>query len=294
VTLLNPPSHLLGRANAILSTTSVPYVVEDFPGPLSIKWMAAGWGAWKTESGYHRVDPSCYLVLNHGHVYSLSIETHEPRETFCPFFADGFVEDAHAALTVRVPSLLDEPDGRVRPGAAFSEHVRPADDGVITELRRMRAGLRSGVASTTWLEDRFHGLAECLLLAQQGVRRQVAAVPAVRAGTREELFRRLCRGRDYLHASFAERLTLTAIAREACLAPHHFHRLFRGAFGKTPHDYLIGLRIARARTLLQGTELPVTEICFEVGFESLGSFSALFHREVGVSPTTFRRRARLN
>ena len=89
-------------------------------------------------------------------------------------------------------------------------------------------------------------------------------------------------------------MTLDAIAREAFLAPHHFHRLFRGAFGKTPHDYLVGLRIARARTLLEGTELPVTQICFEVGFESLGSFSALFHREVGVSPTSFRRRARLN
>ena len=126
MTLLNPPSQLLGRANAILSTTSVPYVVEDFPGPLSIKWMAAGWGIWRTDSGFYRVDPGCYLVLNRGHVYSLSIDTKERRETFCPFFAAGFVEDAHAALTSRVPSLLDEPHGRAHPDATFSEHVRPS------------------------------------------------------------------------------------------------------------------------------------------------------------------------
>ena len=294
MTLLNPPSHLLGRVNAIMSTTSVPYVVDDFPGALSIKWMAAGWGIWETDSGYYRVDPTCYLVLNHGHVYTLSIETDEPREAFCPFFAAGFVEGAHAALTARVPSLLDDPDGLARSGIMFSEHLRPVDDGVMAELRRMRAGVKSGVASTAWLEDRFHGLAERLLLAQQNVRRQVATVPAVRAGTREELYRRLCQGRDHLHASFSERLTLAAIAREACLAPHHFHRLFRRAFGKTPHDYLVGLRIARARTLLSTTEIPITEICFEVGFESLGSFSALFHREAGASPTAFRRIARSN
>jgi AraC-like DNA-binding protein len=275
-----------------MSTTAVPYVVDDFPGALSIKWMAAGWGIWETDSGYYRVDPTCYLVLNHGHVYSLSIDTKEPREAFCPFFATGFVENVRAALTAQARSLLDEPYGPARPEVTFWEHIRPIDDGVVDALRAMRAGVQSGAVSTEWLEDRFHRLAEILLLAQQSVRRQVAAIPAVRAGTREELYRRLCRGRDYLHAGFAERLTLAAIAREACLAPHHFHRLFRGAFGRTPHDYLIGLRIARARTLLAATETPITEICFAVGFESLGSFSALFRREVGASPTSFRHAAR--
>ena len=146
MTLLNPPSQLLGRANAILSTTSVPYVVEDFPGPLSIKWMAAGWGIWRTDSGFYRVDPGCYLVLNRGHVYSLSIDTKERRETFCPFFAAGFVEDAHAALTSRVPSLLDEPHGRAHPDATFSEHVLLVNPGSPTLPARRRAGM-SGTAA---------------------------------------------------------------------------------------------------------------------------------------------------
>lgn len=292
--LLNPPSHRLGRQNAIMSTTSVPYVVDDFPGSLSIKWMAAGWAVWRTDAGSYRIDPASYLVLNHARVYSLTIDTSEPREAFCPFFAMGFVEDVHAALTSRASSLLDEPYGATRAAAMFPEHVHPADDGVVTELRRLRAGIRVGVTSAEWTEDRFHALAERLLLAQQEVRQQVAAVPAVRTGTREELYRRLCRGRDFLHSSFAEPLTLAIIAREACLAPHHFHRLFRGVFGKTPHDYLVGLRIGRARTLLCVTELSVTEICFEVGFESPGSFSALFRREVGLSPIAYRRRARSN
>lgn len=277
-----------------MSTTSVPYVVEDFAGSLSVKWMAGGWGLWETDGGRYRVDPECYLVLNHGRAYSLLIDTDEPREAFCPFFAAGFVEGAHAGMTAGVPALLDAPFDGARSSVTFAEHLRPADDGVISALRRMRAGVRSGEASALWLEDRFHDLAERLLLAQQAIRREVAAVPAVRAATREELFRRLCRGRDFLHASFAEPLTLRRIAREACLAPHHFHRRFRAAFGQTPHDYLVRLRLARARALLRATEMPVTEVCLEVGFESLGSFSALFHRHVGVSPTAYRRRMRSN
>jgi AraC-like DNA-binding protein len=158
----------------------------------------------------------------------------------------------------------------------------------------MRDGFRRGVATSAWLDDQFSVLAERLLLAQRDVRRQIASVPAARPATRAELYRRLCRGRDYLHASFAESLTLAAVAREACLAPHHFHRLFRRVFGRTPHDYLLELRIARARTLLSQTERAVGEICLDVGFESFGSFSARFRREVGVSPTVFRRRAGRN
>jgi transcriptional regulator GlxA family with amidase domain len=66
--------------------------------------------------------------------------------------------------------------------------------------------------------------------------------------------------------------------------------LFRGAFDATPHQYLTRRRIERARDLLAGTDLDVTEICFAVGFQSLGSFSALFHRCVGHAPTTYRAR----
>jgi AraC-like DNA-binding protein len=294
VALLNPPGHALGRVNAIRATTSIPYRVEAFPGALSIKWMPAGWAVWRTRAGAYRVDPSAYLVLDHGRVYSLTIDTPEPRESFCPFFATGFVEDVHRALTAPPAALLDDPfDGPSAP-ITFAEHLRPADDRVTPQLHRMRDGFRRGVATSAWLDDQFSVLAERLLLAQRDVRRQIASVPAARPATRAELYRRLCRGRDYLHASFAESLTLAAVAREACLAPHHFHRLFRRVFGRTPHDYLLELRIARARTLLSQTERAVGEICLDVGFESFGSFSARFRREVGVSPTVFRRRAGRN
>jgi AraC family transcriptional regulator len=291
--LLNPPGHALGRVNAIRATTSIPYVVEAFPGPLSIKWMPAGWAVWRTRAAAHRVDPSSYLVLDHGSVYSLTIDTPEPRESFCPFFATGFVEGVHRALTAHAPTLLDDPFAEA-PARTFAEHLRPADDYVTPQLHRMRDGVRRGLATRAWLDDQFAVLAERLLLAQQDVRRQIAGVPAARPATRAELYRRLCRGRDYLHASFAESPTLAAVAREACLAPHHFHRLFRRVFGRTPHDYLLDLRIARARTLLAETERAVGDICLDVGFESLGSFSSRFRREVGVSPTAFRRRTRRN
>ena len=105
----------------------------------------------------------------------------------------------------------------------------------------------------------------------------------------EDSFARLIRARDAIHARYAEPLSLDHLAREAALSPFHFLRLFRRAFGETPHQYLTRVRIEAAKKLLLA-DAPVTAVCFEVGFQSLGSFSALFARRVGAPPTAFRRR----
>lgn len=104
-----------------------------------------------------------------------------------------------------------------------------------------------------------------------------------------DVFRRLCRARDYIHASFAEPLSLPHIAKRAGLSPCHFLRMFTRAFGETPKECVTRARLARAKRLLMAEHLPVTEVCLEIGFQSLGSFSALFSREFGVSPSAYRR-----
>jgi len=94
----------------------------------------------------------------------------------------------------------------------------------------------------------------------------------------EDLLRRLCRARDAIHERSNEALTLDHLARAAGLSRFHFLRSFREAFSATPHQYLTRVRLHRARQLLLEERASVTEVCFEVGFQSLGSFSALFRR----------------
>jgi len=88
--------------------------------------------------------------------------------------------------------------------------------------------------------------------------------------------------------NYAAPLDLDRIAAEACLSPYHFLRLFKQAFNRTPHRYLTERRIRRAKELLANGSLTVTEVCFEVGFESLGSFSSLFRKHAGRSPVDYR------
>ena len=136
--------------------------------------------------------------------------------------------------------------------------------------------------------SRFHELAEVLLRAESSWQRAAARVPAARAATRDELWRRLHRARDFVHAHATAELDLQRVAKAACLAPHHFHRLYRATFGETPHRTVTRLRLERAMELLRRPDASVTRVCFEVGYSSPGSFSTLFRREMGISPAAYR------
>ena len=116
---------------------------------------------------------------------------------------------------------------------------------------------------------------------------QIVATPGVRpfdAGT----FGRLCRARDYLAAHYARPVFLAEAARQACLSPFYFNRLFTQSSNETPHEFVTRRRIERAKMPLLAGNHSVTEICFEVGYESLGSFSTRFSSLTGLSPAAFR------
>lgn len=98
----------------------------------------------------------------------------------------------------------------------------------------------------------------------------------------------LRRAHDLIDRDFAEALDLGDLAREAGYSKYHFARTFAAAYGETPRAYLTRRRVERAKNLLRTANLSVTEICFLVGFGSLGSFSALFRRLVGQSPSAYR------
>lgn len=103
--------------------------------------------------------------------------------------------------------------------------------------------------------------------------------------------RALHQAREFIDDHFSHPLDLDQISEHAHFSRYHFIRLFRRAYYETPHEYLTRRRIEKAKELLALSELSVTEICFEVGFESLGSFSALFHKMVGWSPSVYRARS---
>ena len=105
-------------------------------------------------------------------------------------------------------------------------------------------------------------------------------------------FRRLCQARERLATLEDEAVRIEDLAREAGLSPSHFIRQFDAVFGVTPHQFRMQVRLDAARELLATSGLSVTDVCMEVGFSSLGSFSDLFRRRVGEPPSAYQRRVR--
>jgi AraC-like DNA-binding protein len=101
------------------------------------------------------------------------------------------------------------------------------------------------------------------------------------------LYRRIVQAKLYIDAHYEEALNLDNISDEAWFSKFHFIRLFKKAYNSTPHQYLMKVRIERSRELLK-KGVPVSEACFAVGFESVSSFTALFKRLTGVTPSLYR------
>ncbi len=99
---------------------------------------------------------------------------------------------------------------------------------------------------------------------------------------------RLRRVRDRIDREYAQPLDVEALARDAHMSAGHFSREFKLAYGESPYSYLMTRRIERAMALLRRGDLSVTEVCFEVGCSSLGTFSTRFTELVGVPPSVYR------
>jgi AraC family transcriptional regulator len=285
----------------ILSTASNSYILYEKGysayhgegvGLLSIKSFFGGQAFYEVGRNRYVVGEGAHLVLNHGQPYSIRIDADTPMESFCLFFAEGFAEDVRQCLTTSDEHILSDPFKPPTTPLLFFEKTYPHDTFLSPAILHLRTRIESGHATRGWLEEQFHQMMQRLLHVHENVYQEVEALPAARPATREELYRRLQGARDYATALFNTPLTLAELADVACLSPNHLLRTFKQLFGQTPHQFITSKRLEEAQRLLLRTERSVTEICFAVGFESLGTFSWLFRRRCGVSPTEFRRQKR--
>jgi len=285
--LLNPPAADLPRCSALLFGVARNYKVNNHRTTLSLKSVRRGAALYTTRRGRYLVTTDTFLILNLGQQYALEFEGLETTETLCPFFQPGFLEHAVTSRSTSIQRQLDELDNG-QSSADFHEQLYPKTGRIDAILQALYEASRPGRACVSRVEDQFHELASALLELRVGVRAQIDQIPALRAATRDELYRRLHQGRDFVSSCFAQPITVAMAAQAAYLSPYHFHRMFKALFRQTPMQFLQERRLAAAARLLSNTDVSVTCICFAVGFESLGSFSWLFRKRFGCSPREFR------
>ena len=257
-------------------------------GLLSIKSFRHGSAYYKTDEGTFLVDDERFLVFNHEQDYEIIIDAAQPVNSFCVFFASDLAAQVQRSVKSATTQLLDDPDAPATAPPLFFERTYPHGDLLSPALARFREEYAAREPDPLWLDEQLCGLMEKLLLLHQSAVRESDALPSVRRATRLELYRRLHLARDYITACYDQPISLQAIAAVAGLSPNHLLRSFKALFGRTPYQMLIAERLRWARYLLAKTDLPITQICFDVGYESPGSFSTLFAQECGLSPQAFR------
>jgi AraC family transcriptional regulator len=283
------PTLLEKRSSYFLKTRARGFHGSSSGLHLSIKAAVAGKALYETNNGRYMPDQDAYLILNPGQPLSITVDENTDAIGLLIYFAEGFAGEIYRNLTATAGLLLDQPQMPVPAQLEFVQRLYSHDEILSPSLQLVSNALNNPGVEPAWYEEQLHRIMVQLIRVHLKVCKEIASLPALRPATREEIYRRVYRARDYMAASIDQPLSISEVARVACLSPNHFLRAFRQVFRTTPYQYLTDLRLTGAKQLLEKTDYPITEICFRVGFESLGSFSWLFHRRTGISPQSYRR-----
>ncbi len=229
------------------------------------------------------VTPQRYLILNDGQRHAQTVEEH--TDLLAVRFRTGLGAEVYTAAAAPDERQLEQPDYRLP--IEFYERTYPRDQRLSQMLGVLIAFIWSEVGQDP-LEQALQPILERLLFLHRNLEAEIERQPAAKRSTREELFRRLHVARDFIEASYLEDIDLRGIADVANLSPHHFLRLFKSSFQITPHQFVTKKRLELARMWLRDTDKDVTDVCFDLGFDSLGTFSRTFKARFGLPPSQYR------
>jgi AraC family transcriptional regulator len=284
---LDAPCPDVGWPNMLLVSDERQLEWPEHVAPLSFATFVRGRAAMRFASGAVDLVDGPYVAIARGERFSMTVDEAQATTSLHVFFMRGFVESVGAALVGPSAAILDdEPSASV--DLAFAHRLHFPDERLARLLHETARVIGERSYSCGWHEEIFHRLSEALVAAHTDAVARVSRLPALRATTRDELMIRIGRAVDLILSAYEMPLTLDAMARAACMSQYHFLRVFRAAFGITPHLYLTRVRLERARTLLATTSLPITMIAKRVGFDRHTSFTTLFRRHVGMAPVEYR------
>lgn len=271
----------------IMNATASSNWRPDIRGPLTLFVNLSG-TSYVTVEGYRApITEQLCLISNAGQYYSLEIDSPQPVETFNLHIGDLLLKQTLESLVLPPEQWLDGGE-RQRP-FYFPNRLEPCDQVLQRWMQRVRQ-LEATQTGNVELDSAMHDLLLWLLQQQSEIQTEINRLPALRQSTRTELYLRLNRARDCLLATH-ELLDLDSLAQAACLSKYHFLRLFKSAYGCTPHQFQLRLRMEKARRLLARTPMTIQAIAWQLGFEEVSSFSRQFHRQIGVYPSQYRQQA---
>jgi len=235
------------------------------------------------------IDSSTFLILNSSTAYKSYLKPGMESETLSIFFRNDFANDIIECNTRKHDWLLDNYPDIPERSFKFFEQSYAYDNSIKVILRNIYSLFSVDEVNKLLLNELFQQLVLYLISTQKSIKMNIENIDLVKKTTRLEIYRRLKLAKEFIDENFTDNIDIYTISQNANLSSFHFLRLFNQAFNITPHRYQVSRRLELAKQLLSGSELPVTQICFECGFESVSHFSRLFKSRFGVPPLKFRK-----
>lgn len=279
-------------ANVIIHAKANKVSYPEHWGPLSIKCAFKGKEFYKVNNCLYSVHDENYLVINDGNNYSSFIDSESEVKSFTINFSPLFVKE--------LIESINEPDEMQltnfnnfskRNQIEIIEKLYLHDNSISPLIFQMLALTEDDFDNNiNQIEELYFLLFERLLLEQKCIMTEIRNVQAVKLSTQMELYKRLCRAKDYINSCYEKEISLQDLANVCLLNKSYFLRQFKIYFKTTPHQYIISERMKAAKRLLEkDPSKPISKVCVEVGYTDICSFSRLFKSYYNSSPQKFQR-----
>lgn len=280
------------ESNVIIHAHSKTATFPEHWGSLSIKCAFGGQEFYASSNSLYAVDDDHYLIFNEGKYYSSWIDSEEDVESFTinftPAFANSFLHSAEASEM----NLLDDPFLKKKSSFRFTEKLYQHNLTVTPVLTEMRSLLGDFEFNQDAINECYCTLLEYLYRQQNQTNLEIESVEKLRSVTRTEIYERLTRAKDFIYSGYYNTMSLQDIANAACLNQFYFLRQFKKLFKITPHQFLSQRRMQVAALLLKKDSKSVMEICNDIGYSDIASFSKLFKKTFGSSPSEYRMKSK--
>lgn len=280
-------------------------------GGLSIKHVLKGCESYTIYDKKYPIKQGEYLITNDRPIGRVEIESDSPVHGVCIDLSRELIREALASVVCPATPFPDEELSDFISSDHFSVyHFQSCTNTRIgkelnkigqslsriyqkSQLQKLQLGdnlgtIESGVIESKSMDDFFFSIAEVAALDCADMFSSFRSIKAVKYSTKRELLRRVQHGKMFIEEHFRQSIDIATIARESCLSEFHFYRLFRTAYGCSPHQYIIQLRISYAKQQLSNSTYPISDIALRSGFSSIHSFSKSFREQTGFSPTQWR------
>ncbi len=280
---------LFKKSNVIFNALSSYSVCDHHVGCLSFKTVLDGEEWYGIGNRQVAVRPGKFLMMNNNQAYSSRIDTTEDVRSLSIFFKEEFASSVFQDLLFQEEFLIDNPSMIKLINPEFIQTLTNINHELQIKLTVLISTLNSNGYINSIVDEHLMFILRDLIVIQLSGTDHINRIKAVKPYTRIEIYKRLCVAKDLIESCYMEQSNLEVLSNASCLSIPQLIRQFKSAFHRTPHQYLIHVRLTRALELLRQTCKPVHEITWMCGFENVSAFSRAFKSEYGMQPAQYRK-----